>query len=92
MKHSHRFFANRDCAYFPCHKGADPEAFNCLFCFCPLYWLEECGGTPRRTQEGIKDCTTCTLPHCEGGYDKVMARLKREFEERRKAPSGEDAS
>ena len=35
------FFQNRECEYFPCHKGADPETFNCLFCYCPLYALEE---------------------------------------------------
>ena len=33
------FFSNRECEYFPCHKGADPENFNCLFCYCPLYAL-----------------------------------------------------
>ena len=31
------YFCNRECEYFPCHKGADPENFNCLFCYCPLY-------------------------------------------------------
>ena len=25
------FFSHRDCEYFPCHGGADPENFNCLF-------------------------------------------------------------
>ena len=24
------FFQNRECEYFPCHKGADPETFSCL--------------------------------------------------------------
>lgn len=33
------YFSNRECEYFPCHKGADPENFNCLFCYCPLYVL-----------------------------------------------------
>ena len=31
------FFQNRECEYFPCHPGADPETFSCLFCYCPLY-------------------------------------------------------
>lgn len=35
MENSHRFFENRECKYFPCHKGL--EDFNCLFCYCPLY-------------------------------------------------------
>ena len=39
------FFANTACRWFPCHETADPEHFNCLFCFCPLYPLgEACGG------------------------------------------------
>ena len=33
------FFQNRECEYFPCHQGADPETFSCLFCYCPLYTL-----------------------------------------------------
>ncbi|MFR8332106.1 MAG: cysteine-rich small domain-containing protein [Oscillospiraceae bacterium] len=28
----------------PCHPGADPETFSCLFCCCPLYAL---GDRPR---------------------------------------------
>ena len=40
------FFQNTDCEYFPCHKTAHPERFNCLFCYCPLYALgRECAGT-----------------------------------------------
>ena len=31
------FFQNTDCEYFPCHKTAHPERFNCLFCYCPLH-------------------------------------------------------
>ena len=38
---NYKFFSHRECEYFPCHKGADPERFNCLFCYCPLYLLGE---------------------------------------------------
>ena len=39
-----RLFGHKKCEYFPCHKGADPEDFNCLFCYCPLYALgDKCG-------------------------------------------------
>ena len=31
------WFQNRECEYFPCHKGVREEEFNCLFCYCPLY-------------------------------------------------------
>ena len=42
------YFSNKECEYFPCHKGADPENFNCLFCYCPLYALgDKCGGDLR---------------------------------------------
>lgn len=58
------FFANRDCAYFPCHEGVAPEDFNCMFCYCPLYVLgDDCGGNPRRTEAGVKDCSACAVPH-----------------------------
>lgn len=44
MKNSSRFFENRDCRYFPCHKNQEP--FNCLFCYCPFYLKEKCPGNP----------------------------------------------
>lgn len=54
------FFCNRECEYFPCHPGADPENFNCLFCYCPLYLLgDRCGGNFRYRKNGVKDCTNC---------------------------------
>ena len=59
------FYQNRECEFFPCHKGADEQNFNCLFCYCPLYVLgKECGGSPQYTKQGIKDCTgTVRLCH-----------------------------
>ena len=39
------FFQHTQCEFFPCHKTAKPEDFNCLFCYCPLYALgDKCGG------------------------------------------------
>jgi Zn-finger protein len=77
MKPSHRFFQNVQCKYFPCHQGLDTAEFNCLFCFCPLYFLPDCGGH-FILRHGIKDCTTCTRPHRPGGYDEIIARLRDE--------------
>jgi len=77
-----RFFANRACAYFPCHQGADAADFNCLFCYCPLYFLEDCGGDFRLSR-GIKDCTACLRPHRSGGYDEILTRLRQEAAKRR---------
>ena len=69
------FFQNRECEYFPCHKGADPETFNCLFCYCPLYALgKKCGGNFRYNEKGFKDCTNCRFPHRKDNYEKVIGR------------------
>ena len=77
MKNSSRFFENRDCEYFPCHKGLTD--FNCLFCYCPFYLWEKCPGTPQfHTKDDgrvIKVCTNCTYPHDPGHYDDIMQRL-----------------
>ncbi len=74
---SYRYFENRDCEYYPCHAL---DKMNCLFCFCPLYFLEDCGGhftmIAGASKEAIKDCSHCLIPHKEGGYDYVMEKLK----------------
>ena len=70
------FFQNRDCEYFPCHKTAHPESFNCLFCYCPLYALgRDCGGNFCYTGSGIKNCVNCMFPHRKENYDRVIARF-----------------
>ncbi|MBR5259081.1 MAG: bifunctional folylpolyglutamate synthase/dihydrofolate synthase [Eggerthellaceae bacterium] len=67
------FFTNTACPHFPCHEGVDPERFNCLFCFCPLYALgENCGGAFTYLEGGIKDCSNCTLPHEGNGGNKMV--------------------
>ena len=76
MSERFKFFSHRDCEHFPCHKVKDDKDFNCLFCFCPLYALgERCGGNFRYTDNGIKDCTNCLIPHSKRGYDYVMERF-----------------
>ena len=75
---SARFFANRDCEYFPCHEGVDEGEFNCLLCYCPLYALgPDCGGNFSYTKRGRKTCVNCNLPHRgESGVDHVMAHYE----------------
>lgn len=90
MKNSYRFFSNTDCEYFPCHKTRRPERFNCLFCFCPLYFFEECGGNYVVLDSGVKDCTTCLIPHTPEGYDHILGRLKARFAEIRADSSREE--
>ena len=74
---NYKFFQHKNCEYFPCHKTANPENFNCLFCYCPLYALgKDCGGNFTYTNEGIKDCSNCLVPHQKGNYDKILEKLK----------------
>ena len=53
--HEYPFFTHRECQYFPCHEGVDPDEFNCLFCYCPLYALgPECGGDFTYSEKATK--------------------------------------
>lgn len=77
MKNSCRFFENRDCEYFPCHRGL--KGFNCMFCYCPLYAKEKCPGNPEYIEidgRTIKDCSKCTFPHQPENYDVIMRFLQ----------------
>ena len=81
MSGHYKFFQNRECEYFPCHAGADPERFNCLFCFCPLYALgEKCGGTFSYTAAGVKDCSACLRPHRRENYTDICRDLGKVLE------------
>ena len=58
------FFQNRQCRYFPCHETDDIDSFNCMFCYCPRYYLgEKCGGNFEYSKSGIKSCSNCIIPH-----------------------------
>lgn len=73
---SYKFWQNKACEYFPCHAGVDPDSFNCLFCYCPLYALgDRCGGRFCYTQNGIKDCSNCLLPHDPEKYETILSRM-----------------
>ena len=72
MSEYYKFFQNKKCEYFPCHKGIPEEDFNCLFCYCPLYTLgKSCGGNCEYLKNGIKSCINCGFPHHRKNYDKV---------------------
>ena len=71
------FFQHKQCEYFPCHAGADPETFSCIFCYCPLYALgEKCGGNYRYTDTGIKDCSGCLRPHRRENYEDMTKQME----------------
>lgn len=76
MKNSSEFFCNSECEYFPCHKVERSDSFNCLFCYCPLYKLSDCGGNFTILKGGLKDCTNCTLPHRAENYKYIMKKLE----------------
>ncbi len=60
---NYNFYQNEDCPYFPCHDVDDIENFNCKWCFCPLYFSDNCPGIYEINDSGIKDCSECTIPH-----------------------------
>ena len=77
MKNSYKYFENRECEYFPCHKGL--KNFNCMFCYCPMYQKEQCLGNPSFIEQGnrrIKDCSQCSFPHIPENYEKIIEFLK----------------
>jgi Zn-finger protein len=73
--YSYRFFTNRDCEFFPCHKNVNEEEFNCIFCYCPLYAFDDCGGCYTKMEKNVKDCSACTLPHKRENYEKIIRKL-----------------
>ena len=57
------YFQNTACPYFPCHAKANRE----------LYALgDKCGGNFVYTENGVKDCSNCLVPHSKGGYPYIM--------------------
>ena len=73
--HNHyRWFTNKKCEYYPCHEF---DEINCLFCFCPLYFNDDCGGEYTILKSGIKDCSNCIIPHSAEGYDYIVEELRK---------------
>ena len=76
MENSYRYFENRECEYYPCHKKM--ENLNCLFCYCPFYSMEHCPGVYQYIEshgKQIKECSYCNFPHQEENYDKIIKFL-----------------
>lgn len=73
-KDSYKLYSNVGCPYYPCH---DIEDFvSCMFCYCPLFCYDDCGGDYIYTRLGTKDCENCTIPHEEAGWNHVIAKLR----------------
>lgn len=41
---------------------------------------DKCGGNYKILPNGIKDCSNCTIPHSEKGYDYIMEKLNEKRE------------
>lgn len=76
MSENYKFVQNRKCEFWPCHKGIIDKEFNCLFCFCPLYSKDNCGGNYKIMSNNIKDCSSCLVPHQKNNYDYIISKLK----------------
>lgn len=74
MENSYRYYKNTSCQYLPCHKVKEGNDFNCMFCYCPLYLINDCGGN-YVVNSGIKDCSNCFLPHDPKSYDYINSKL-----------------
>ena len=70
------FFSHKKCEAFPCHKTEDEDDFNCLFCYCPLYFLSDCGGMFTYLPDGVKDCSSCALPHERNNYGYIIDHFR----------------
>lgn len=70
-------FSHKTCEFWPCHGKEDQ---NCLFCYCPLAWLQ-CPGKFTIVESPIgvlrKDCSLCTVTHGKNGWNIVQKYLVR---------------
>lgn len=74
-KNDFNFFQNHQCRYFPCHDSIPVEEFNCLFCYCPLMFIE-CTGNYTLMENGIKDCSQCTYNHDKHAWKNILNDLR----------------
>lgn len=82
---NYKFMSHKDCEYFPCHRTVEPDNFNCIFCYCPLYAMgRDCGGNFIYLHDGTKDCSGCMVPHTRGNYDRMIKKMM-EFHDTLKA-------
>ncbi len=85
------FFQHKECEFFPCHPTEHPEDFNCLFCYCPLYALgDKCKGNFHYTENGIKDCSGCMVPHNRKSYSYIISRYPELMELAKRKPQAEE--
>ncbi|MBA4373660.1 MAG: hypothetical protein C0402_12475 [Thermodesulfovibrio sp.] len=77
LEDTSRCYSNYKCKYFPCHTS-NSKRFNCIFCYCPMYYLPACLGKPSFIQSNgipFKDCSACDVPHRPENYDRIIGYL-----------------
>lgn len=78
-ENSFSYFENHECKYYPCHES---EHINCLFCYCPLYTFEDCGGHYQFIKSNgktVKSCLNCKYPHEKENYTEVIRKLREQI-------------
>ena len=58
-----------------CKKCHNRDTICCIFCYCPLYEKEDCGGNYTILHNGIKDCSECERPHTPEFVKKFLMNL-----------------
>ena len=66
-----------DCKYYPCHKGLSDDEFDCTYCYCPAYFIPNCGGNYKILRNGVKDCSDCIINHTADGKKIIDERVKK---------------
>ena len=68
---------NKDCKYFPCHKGLE----DCTFCYCPIYpcGYEEFGKFVEGKGGNIWDCSNCVIMHKSKIVEFILKNKDKEF-------------
>lgn len=55
-----------------CKKCHDMDVIYCEFCFCPMYYIRDCGGKYEILNGGVKDCSDCLIPHTKQFVDDLL--------------------
>ena len=79
---AYMFFQNKECPFWMCHTGVEEKDFSCLYCYCPLAFLQ-CPGPYEvfTDKHGIKrkDCSACKLNH--DGLERSWKFIQRWLEQ-----------
>ncbi|MBQ9550542.1 MAG: metal-binding protein [Lachnospiraceae bacterium] len=76
---SFKYFENRECRYYPCHDMPGDKGVNCLFCYCPLFHLNDCPGEYHYIEKNgriRKSCVDCSYIHDEDNYREILKLLR----------------